>query len=240
MEHAINRAHSAHPSSLPPVPWSLADAAKGLLLAFAGAALLILAGSALHRVLGRDQALGVLLLSLALEGVLLLAVGRYGPWRYGRSWQALGLGEPGKAGVLLSLAAFLTILGMSLLYTSVVGLLGLDWLQPPGLPIEVNQSILTRAVTFLVTVLVAPFAEEAFFRGFLLPAFAGQWGFLRAAVASSLLFALSHASLGLVAPAFVSGLLLAWLYRRTGSLWSSCLAHGFQNLVAFSAVMVGP
>lgn len=91
------------------------------------------------------------------------------------------------------------------------------------------------ALGFLATVVAAPIAEEVFFRGFLLPAFAVQWGFVPAAFASALLFGLTHVSLGLLAPAFVSGLILAWLYRRTGSLWNCILAHGIQNSLAFAA-----
>ena len=76
-----------------------------------------------------------------------------------------------------------------------------------------------------------------FFRGFLLPVFVGRWGFMWGAGFVSLVFGMSHGALGLLVPAFVTGMLLAWLYRRTGSLWNCCLAHGAQNALAFAVVV---
>ena len=76
-----------------------------------------------------------------------------------------------------------------------------------------------------------------FYRGFLLPAFAQRWGFVGGATLVSALFAVSHVAPGIMLPAFVSGMLFAWLYRRTGSLWNCCLAHGAQNALAFAVTV---
>lgn len=227
--------------SLPQSPWSLADATRGLLVVLGVAILLVLAGGALRRVLsGGSAGVASLLLLLFLEGSLLLAVAVFGPWRYGRSWAALGLVSGLKGGAPLALVAFGGIFLFSAGYTLLVRFLGLEMLLPPGLPEVMGQGALQRVLGFLATVVAAPLAEEVFFRGFLLPAFAIQWGFFPGAVVTSVLFAFSHVSLGLLLPVFVSGLLLAWLYRRTGSLWNCVLAHGIQNGLAFSAVLLGP
>ena len=39
-----------------------------------------------------------------------------------------------------------------------------------------------------------------------------------------------------MAPIFFAGLLLSWLYLKTGSIWPSFVAHALQNLIAVSMV----
>ena len=36
-------------------------------------------------------------------------------------------------------------------------------------------------------------------------------------------------------PLFALGLALAWVYKRTGSLWTSIAMHGLFNLIAVAA-----
>ena len=176
-------------------------------------------------------------MSLAIEGVLLLAVWRFGPWKYGRSWDALGLRRGLYSVLPWALLAFAGIFGFSILYTLLVIGLGMDSLLPPGLPDEISQGAFNKVLGLGVTVLAAPFVEEVFFRGFLLPVFVVHMGFVKGAATVSLLFALGHLSVGLLIPAFVSGLILAWVYQSTGSLRSSWLAHGIQNALAYTVTM---
>lgn len=91
------------------------------------------------------------------------------------------------------------------------------------------------AVRVFGAVLVVPLMEELFWRSFLMrwifradflalnPASVPWFGVL----VSSALFALAH---DLWAAAFLAGLVYAQLYRRTGNLWASVLAHATTNL----------
>ena len=54
---------------------------------------------------------------------------------------------------------------------------------------------------------------------------------------ASAVFAAAHASLAVVLPLFVIGLLLSWLYLRTGSIWPPFAAHAAQNLLALAATL---
>jgi membrane protease YdiL (CAAX protease family) len=45
--------------------------------------------------------------------------------------------------------------------------------------------------------------------------------------------------LGVLIPIFITGFLLAWLYRQTDSLWTSILAHAGQNAAALLATIYG-
>jgi len=84
-------------------------------------------------------------------------------------------------------------------------------------------------------VLVVPVMEELFWRSFLSRWLDGSpfWRVeatrltLRAMLISSVLFGVAHT---LWFAGFVAGLAYAWLYRVSGSLWTSVLAHGVTNL----------
>jgi hypothetical protein len=82
-------------------------------------------------------------------------------------------------------------------------------------------------IAFPIAVLIAPIAEEIFFRGFLLK----KVGILISAV----IFALLHFAYGSIVEitvAFVIALLLSYLFIKTKSLWPSIIAHGLFNLMS--------
>ena len=60
--------------------------------------------------------------------------------------------------------------------------------------------------------------------------------FRRRALASGLLFSAGHLNLGGLIPLALVGMLFAWSYSRTGSLWTPIYAHLIFNLVSFVAL----
>lgn len=90
------------------------------------------------------------------------------------------------------------------------------------------------AARIVGAVIVAPLAEELFFRSFLLrwlvrPDFAAvdpRTVDRRALVVQAALFASMHQ---LVVAGFAAGLIYGWLYRYTGNLWAPLLAHALTN-----------
>jgi membrane protease YdiL (CAAX protease family) len=92
----------------------------------------------------------------------------------------------------------------------------------------------------LVVAVVAPVGEELFFRGFVFNMLRHRLPFTSAVWLSAALFALLHVSVKNFLPILVIGVLLAWLYARTGSLWSSVMMHGtFNFLSAMAAILLG-
>jgi membrane protease YdiL (CAAX protease family) len=92
-------------------------------------------------------------------------------------------------------------------------------------------------ITFLALAVWTPITEELFFRGFVMGGLTARWGGGVSAVVSALIFSLFHLSprsVGVVLPVFATGLLLAWLYRRTGSLWPCAAAHAGQNAIVLA------
>jgi uncharacterized protein len=89
-----------------------------------------------------------------------------------------------------------------------------------------------------ITCLVAPIAEEVFFRGFLFPVLRSRTGVAWGVVITGVLFSLVHA-LGSPVEAlivlFVLGAGLCLLYLRTGSLLPCIGLHALNNAISFAA-----
>ena len=205
----------------------------GLLILVGGIGLILLLMPLVDS-LGGNLSTAAFVFAIILELLLLLAAWLFGPYRYGGSIQALGFRAPLRGTASLPWRVLLASLILASIYIAIMSAIGLEALEPPSLPEEVVESNMDRIAMFVLVVLLAPLAEETFFRGFLLPVLASRWGFLWGAGLTSLLFGLTHGALGMIVPAFATGMLLAWLYYRTRSLWSCFLAHGAQNALAFA------
>ena len=90
----------------------------------------------------------------------------------------------------------------------------------------------------IVTILLAPLAEELLFRGILYPA-AKQLGFPRAALwGTSVLFAAIHFKVAIFIPLLLLALLLVWLYEKTDNLLAPIAAHVTFNAVNFALFFI--
>jgi len=90
----------------------------------------------------------------------------------------------------------------------------------------------------IVTILLAPVAEEILFRGIL---FTGvrQLGFPRLAFwGTGLVFAFVHFNAVSFFPLFVFALVLAWIYTRTGNLCAPIAAHSMFNALNFAMLFL--
>lgn len=102
---------------------------------------------------------------------------------------------------------------------------------------------------FLVTLIGAgilvPIAEEMYFRGALFTWFRQRYNFPIAMLASALLFAFGHIdTAGVVAASFVLGLVNAWAFEKSKTLWAPILMHittnSFAVLVIYGALAFAP
>jgi membrane protease YdiL (CAAX protease family) len=105
-----------------------------------------------------------------------------------------------------------------------------------------DQNVLVLMV--VMAVIVAPVCEEVVFRGYLYPVlkkFSGMWIGL---LVSALIFSAAHGSFVALLPLFIFGVVLAFLYEWTGSIWAPIAAHllfngatvGIQLLVRFGYI----
>lgn len=216
----------------PGVPWSVRDVvrASGLIVAVSAAALVVLG------MLEPGPVLTAIVLVLP-HSSMLAAVWLFGVRKRG-GWRPVGFAaRPNPQGLLLAGLVLLASLGAGAIYVSIVSALGLDMLVPPRLPHEVLGEGPARLLSIAGVGLAGPLIEEVFFRGFLLAALVQPLGAFRAAVVASAVFSIAHASIAVVLPLFFTGLLLSWLYLRTGSLWPPFAAHAAQNLLALAVTL---
>jgi membrane protease YdiL (CAAX protease family)/uncharacterized RDD family membrane protein YckC len=91
-----------------------------------------------------------------------------------------------------------------------------------------------------LVVAAAPLSEEIFFRGFMYGGLRRRLPVWAAAVTAGAVFGLLHYtgsdSIGVVPQLAVLGVLLAWLYERTGSLWPPIILHVVNNALALVVV----
>ncbi|MYE55063.1 MAG: CPBP family intramembrane metalloprotease [Chloroflexi bacterium] len=221
-------------------PWSLRDVIVASVLLFpVGVGGSLGLGLALIRTgLVADKTLAAVLGSVLLPTTLLAGAWIFGVRRHKVSLNSLGFRRTSLTSVTwLPLVALSIGLSATAVYALLAQWLGIDILVPDqGLEEIAALDGAAMLPTFAIVGLLAPFAEEVFFRGFLLAALASVIGGLRGALVSSAIFSVAHLNVGTLAPIFVMGMLLAWLYLRTGSIWPPIVAHAAQNLIALTVL----
>jgi membrane protease YdiL (CAAX protease family) len=133
----------------------------------------------------------------------------------------------------LALAVPAWVAATVLAAVAAIGLEAIGFIQEAG----VADSVLARGdptVVLVAFIIVAPAAEELFFRGVVYNAWLRERGPRVALYGSAALFALIHTSLFAVVPIFALGVALALVYRRTGSLLAAMAMHA-----GFNAISVG-
>jgi membrane protease YdiL (CAAX protease family)/uncharacterized RDD family membrane protein YckC len=177
---------------------------------------------------------------IAAYGGSLLLIGLLVGWRRRTSLLAVGLRLPSwpwlAAGIPLGFAAFvLQDLG---------GLISRAIFPSAN---TTNQCVSIRsafggslALTLLAVAVVAPIAEEIIFRGFTLRWLQGRTPLWAAAVVSAVLFSAAHVGWGepsLFLPIFLSGLLLAYVYAKSQSVWPGVMVHATINALGVAIAL---
>ena len=211
-------------------PWSTRDVWLGVVMlavimgAAYGAAYLLRALSVKPNV-----DLWVSLSSNLLELLLLVPVWWFVVHKRRASLNTLGLGKfklwaiPAGLGFLLAYYVFTAI------YAAVLARFGL---HVRGDSTPVLERLSTPWPLFFSIAIVAPVAEEIFFRGFIFGGLRTRFRWQWAAVISAAVFAGAHLELTFFLPAFFLGFLLAFLYEESNSIWPGMIVHMLINSLA--------
>ncbi|HYA00539.1 MAG TPA: CPBP family glutamic-type intramembrane protease [Candidatus Binatia bacterium] len=177
---------------------------------------------------------------IAVYGATLLLIAVLVRWRRHTSLGALGLRLPSwpwlVAGLPMGFAA--------LVLQDAGGLLSRAILPTAS---STNQCVGIRSsyggswgLTLLAVAIIAPVAEEIIFRGFTFRYLQGRLPLWLAVVVSAILFSAAHAAWAepaLFIPVFLGGLLLAYLYAKSGSVWPGVIAHMTINAVGVAVLL---
>jgi membrane protease YdiL (CAAX protease family) len=139
-------------------------------------------------------------------------------------------------------------IGATLLGYILIRLLELLGRDPQAGVVEQAIARLDPTVLILAVVLVAPVAEELFFRGVVLNAWLREYGARAGVLGSAALFAVIHAdisswnaligSVANVVPIFGLGVALALVYRQTRSLVAPMALHAGFNAISLTVALV--
>jgi membrane protease YdiL (CAAX protease family) len=155
-----------------------------------------------------------------------------------------GLASPGELGLRrvspraygFAFLAFLAYVAFAAVYAPLVEPQQEDVTRDLGY----GEGTFGSIVAGLLIVALAPFAEETFFRGFMFGGLRRRAPFAVAALVSGVVFGLVHFSgsetWGVVPQLAVLGVILAWVYERTGSLWPAIFVHVVNNAIAFAVL----
>lgn len=92
---------------------------------------------------------------------------------------------------------------------------------------------------FLAVVVIAPCFEEWICRGQIYGSLRSRYGAVRSMFLSALIFGLMHVQPVPVVNAFVLGLILAFIYHITSTLWAPIMLHTLNNAVAYFLTVAG-
>ena len=249
----------AFEQALPPVepapqrsrtPWGYADMAMAIGIAIGAVILvgapafvvaLIIAGD-FNVLTDNDISMAILIGAAGVVEIALLIIATlFTVRKYNVSWAALGLCRPRRGGYWFPVPLLFAGTIILFLYVSIISAIGIE--VEANVSKDLRDSTLRLTMVGITSLILAPFIEEVFFRGFLFGGLQGRWGVPRAALGSGLIFGLAHfaepSSLAILPAIGMIGALFAWGYYYTGSLYVPIAAHFVWNLFTFIALATG-
>jgi membrane protease YdiL (CAAX protease family) len=150
----------------------------------------------------------------------------------------LGMRWPGKRIVSTTLLAYAAYAAFALVIYTLFEPKQDDIAENLGA--DEDSPLVTTILAGVLIVAITPIAEELFFRGLLFGGLRQSIPFWPAAVISGIVFGVPHLTAGDVGVAVqlsLFGVILAWCYERSGTLWVPIGIHAFNNAIAFSILI---
>lgn len=231
------------------LPWNWWDVAKALILILVGVIALgvAIAGFALatRNDFSHAEKLSsapLFIAAMGIYGFVLLAVYLFAVRRTGSSWAAVGLRNfSWRWLVMAPLLTALEFVGMAFINTQLLWRFTGEPFENPQIETITGGMRLTRtdlALLLILVAIIAPIAEELFFRGMLYPLFRQRWGVVPAIVTSALVFGLVHLIPVLIPGLVFVGLILAWMRERSNSIVPGIIVHALQNGIVMLGIYV--
>ncbi|MFN8637941.1 MAG: CPBP family intramembrane glutamic endopeptidase [Dehalococcoidia bacterium] len=225
--------------------WSVREVAAGIAVAVFGSIAIILATGAvlvvIHGVEGRPARIAGAIAAIGLEALL-------GGWvalrarTRGISWSELGFVQPLRWGPLwIAWGGSYAILVGYALALEALRMLGVDTsalARGNQLPIDASDGGAVLLMLGVAVVALAPLCEELFFRAFVFRGLRGYWLLGPSMLLSGLMFGLFHFNISVLLPFTLIGVLFAWAYEASGSVYTSIAAHGAVNALSFTLTVL--
>ena len=131
--------------------------------------------------------------------------------------------------LVLGLYALYSLLGWLLIYTERLFIGSFDTRDFLSANL-IDSGKVGLGIDVVIAAILAPVGEEILFRGFLFASLLSKMSPFTAAFVSSLIFAILHfySPFGVLS-IVIFGMIMCWVYQRTGSLWPCILFHALSN-----------
>jgi uncharacterized protein len=232
-----------------PPPWKISDVFKIIILAFSFsyvffiAIFLNMAQSATGVKFGffKNENFRMIFDTIVLDFFFLVVIAEFLRTGYKSSIQSLGLGTKKlKRNIFYGIAGYVGIIPVILIMGILIYvLLNLLKIKPPPQPIVglflMEKNVALVFVSGVIASVFGPVIEEIFFRGVMYNAVKRKLGVFRAVLITSALFSFLHTHamtyflVGFI-PIMILGIVLAYLYEKTGSLVPSITLHVLNNV----------
>ncbi|MCJ1907657.1 CPBP family intramembrane glutamic endopeptidase [Planococcus ruber] len=150
-----------------------------------------------------------------------------------QSWKALGVQSFASKHWKFILWWTAVLIVLSILLVIVMSFFGIGTANSKTDSLQAQMTLLNFMIAFVSAAIISPIYEEIFYRGFLYRFFSSRFGVLAGLLISAAIFTLVHIPTYNTLPVnFVSGLIFAWAFQKTGSVIPGILIHGTFNGIA--------
>lgn len=180
----------------------------------------------LQRAAEHDMGRVTLLWTVVSQSLFLLMLMLYRAVRHG-GWRSVRFSYRGFNPTILLLGVIMLV-ALSIVMEPLLNLF-----PDPSIPIG------RGAYMIVAIVVVVPIFEELICRGIILESVRRKWGAWAGCGASALIFGLMHVQPPLIINAVAMGLILGYIYLRTGSIFAPIILHSINNLLAYIFIIFG-
>jgi membrane protease YdiL (CAAX protease family) len=224
--------------SPPRAKWNIWDVCKAAILFLFFGYTLILSEAFLSRIfpLFKSDNFRMILNSSILDALAVIFIIYFTVIQYKEPLAALGISARNfLKNVFYGVVGYIALIPVLILILVIIAsLINVTKYVPERQPV-VELFLKEKGVAFLTysslfAAIIGPIIEELFFRGFMYGALKKYVGIFWAMVVTASLFAALHAHIVGFFPIMALGMLLAYLYEKTGTLVSSITVHMIHNL----------
>lgn len=193
-----------------------------------GVLILYYVAAALLMAMGLDSLIVTVVLDIIIATLVVIW------WKSNKEHRITSCKIEGGFGALLCMFIAMFLLGQ------LTGNMVESWFDPGAFEHYQTTMQSNAAVVLLLSLLVAPVAEECLVRGFIYRQLRRGWNLWVAWIGQAIIFALMHGTLVHAVPTFLAALFFGLVYERTGDLRWPIVLHVIYNLsvMFFSGVNV--
>lgn len=228
------------------IKWGMPDIIKFAVTFYAFGFLFMLAEAALAKIypVFNDRNLKLIFNSLVVDAAGIIFVLNFVVFTYRQRIASAGLTLKNFVrnffyGITGYIAA-IPVLFITMIITAII--INIFKYRPPVQPIVdillKEEKIPVLVYSSVFAAVAGPIMEEIFFRGFMYNAVKRSFGAFWGIVVTASLFSALHAHAVGFAPIMILGVLLAYLYEKTGSLVSSITVHITHNMASLGMVFL--